>query len=250
VRPFRAGNDRPVGYTVGVIVPHAEAVTMTPEEWDSSTDRDDMLRFVRGGASESTLRLFACACCRLVWDLLPGPMSRRAVEVAEDFIYGVAGRDDLTAAGLEAAREADPAEESNAAYWATEEDVAVMLANACWCPVMLARRATFSPRYDVAKADAAVDETIAAQCDLLRDLFTPFHRPTFDPAWLAFGDGLVAKLADGIHEERAFDRMPILGDALEDAGCDDSRILSHCREGTRHALGCWVRELIRNQAGK
>jgi hypothetical protein len=218
---------------------------MTVEEWDSSTDRDAMLFSMRYTASEAKLRLFACACCRLVWDLLPGPKSRKAVEVAEDFAEGLAERPRLTAAGKAARREADPVEDANVAYWATEADVGVMLVNACWCSVILSAR-----RSDPDVAEAIRGETVAAQCDLLRDLFTPLHRPTLDPAWLAWGDGLVTKLADGISEERAFDRMPILGDALEDAGCADRRILSHCREGKRHARGGGVLEVIRPRAGK
>ena len=50
----------------------------------------------------------------------------------------------------------------------------------------------------------------------------------------------VHALARGIYEERAFDRMPILADALMDAGCDDEGILGHCRrQGSVHVRGCW-----------
>jgi hypothetical protein len=204
---------------------------MTSDKWDVSKDRDARLCCLRHTTSEAKLRLFASACRRLVWHLLPVPMSRKAVEVAEDFIDGVAGREDLTAAGLAAARESDPAEENNAAYWATEADVGVMLVNACWCSVTLSARAGLSQRYAPDVAEAIRAETVAAQCELLRDLFfTPFPRAALDPAWLAWGDGLVTKLADGIHEEHAFNRTPILGDALEDAGCAGEGILNHCRE--------------------
>ena len=54
----------------------------------------------------------------------------------------------------------------------------------------------------------------------------------------------VADLALGIYEERAFERMPILGDALEEAGCDHADILDHCRVGQPHARGCWVVDLL------
>src|SRR5262249_59617620 len=131
-----------------------------------------------------------------------------------------------------------------------EEDVGVMLVNACWCSVSLSALVKPSQRYDPDVAEAVRAETAAAQCDLVRDLFTPFRRPAFDPAWLVWSDGLVVKLADAIHEEHAFDRMPILGDALEDAGCADQRILSHCREGKRHARGCWVLESIRDRGAE
>lgn len=50
----------------------------------------------------------------------------------------------------------------------------------------------------------------------------------------------MAKLVRGIDDERAFDRMPILADALLDAGCGDEELLGHLREQGPHARGCWV----------
>jgi hypothetical protein len=47
-------------------------------------------------------------------------------------------------------------------------------------------------------------------------------------------------LATGIYDERAFDRLPILADALEEAGCDNADVLAHCRGDGPHARGCWV----------
>ena len=61
---------------------------------------------------------------------------------------------------------------------------------------------------------------------------------------LAWNDGTVAKIAQAIHDERAFKRMPILADALEDAGCDNADMLRHCREPGEHVRGCWVVDLL------
>jgi hypothetical protein len=61
---------------------------------------------------------------------------------------------------------------------------------------------------------------------------------------LAWQDGTVAKLAEAIYEERTFDRLPILADALEEAGCTDPAILDHCRQHPHHARGCFVLDLI------
>src|SRR5439155_4489639 len=81
--------------------------------------------------------------------------------------------------------------------------------------------------------------------EIVGNAFTP---PRFEPAWRT--DTVVA-LAKGIFEDRAFDRMPILADALLDADCDEEAILQHCRgtelgvkEQPQHARGCWVVELI------
>jgi hypothetical protein len=79
--------------------------------------------------------------------------------------------------------------------------------------------------------------------DYCRDVFgpNPFALPTFAAAWRTTD---VLGLARGIDAERAFDRMPILADALQDAGCDDQRILDHCRGPSPHVRGCWVVDLV------
>jgi hypothetical protein len=68
----------------------------------------------------------------------------------------------------------------------------------------------------------------------------------FDPAWRTT---TVVLLARGILQDRAFDRMPILADALQDAGCEDEDILNHCRHATEHIAACWVLALIFASAG-
>jgi hypothetical protein len=60
---------------------------------------------------------------------------------------------------------------------------------------------------------------------------------TLDPSWLTSS---VVALATGIYEEKAFHQMPILADALQDAGCDNEDILTHCREPAEHVRGCFV----------
>ena len=84
-------------------------------------------------------------------------------------------------------------------------------------------------------------------CSLLRDIFgNPFRPITFDPAWRTSD---VMLLAQGIYEEREFSAMPILADALQDAGCDSDDILNHCRDtATPHARGCWVVDLVLGKA--
>jgi hypothetical protein len=77
-----------------------------------------------------------------------------------------------------------------------------------------------------------------AQADHLRDIMgNPFRRVKVDPSWLTPN---VIMLARAAYVERAFDRMPILGDALEEAGCTDTAIPAHCRESVEHVRGCWV----------
>jgi hypothetical protein len=123
---------------------------------------------------------------------------------------------------------------------------------------------TFDPFRDVAGEDAVkVGETIgrqillqtrkyggrereaderSAQAALIRDVFgDPYPLPAFDPAWRTPD---VMALAEGIYEGQGFERMPMLADALEKAGCHDTVILGHCRGNGPHVRGCWVLDLV------
>ena len=68
--------------------------------------------------------------------------------------------------------------------------------------------------------------------------------PPINPEWLAWDSGTVRGIAEGIYEERAFGRLPILADALEEAGCDDQAVLRHLREPGEHHLGCWALDWV------
>jgi hypothetical protein len=81
------------------------------------------------------------------------------------------------------------------------------------------------------------------QTDLLRDIFgNPFRPVAFSPAWRT-SDAVA--LARTMYESREFGAMPILADALQDAGCDNTDILDHCRDPKQvHVRGCWVCDLV------
>jgi hypothetical protein len=79
------------------------------------------------------------------------------------------------------------------------------------------------------------------QSGLLRDIFgNPFRPPAFDPRWRTAD---VLALGRGVYEDWAFDRLPLLADALLDAGCDNEDVLAHCRNDGPHVRGCWVVDL-------
>src|SRR5262249_52810933 len=78
----------------------------------------------------------------------------------------------------------------------------------------------------------------AAEAALVREVFgNPFRPVAFEPGWRSPD---VLRLGRAIYEERAFDRLPILADALEEAGCDDAELLGHLRGDGPHARGCWA----------
>ena len=80
---------------------------------------------------------------------------------------------------------------------------------------------------------------------LLEVVGNPFRPVNYDPSWRT---PTVLALAQGIYEEGAFDRMPILADALQDGGCDNIDILDHCRGPGPHVRGCWVVDLLLGKA--
>ena len=63
----------------------------------------------------------------------------------------------------------------------------------------------------------------------------------FDPRWRTAD---AVGLARGMYEDRALDRLPLLADALMDAGCADEQVLGHCRSEGPHVRGCWVVDLV------
>ncbi len=93
-----------------------------------------------------------------------------------------------------------------------------------------------------ARATGCIDTIDAVIAALIRDIFgNPFKPTVLDPQWLT---PTVTSLAASIYDQRAFDRMPVLGDAFEEAGCTDAPVLAHCRSGQEHVRGCHVVDLI------
>ena len=81
---------------------------------------------------------------------------------------------------------------------------------------------------------------------LIREIFPPpgITADTIQTDWLTHNDGVIRKIARAIYEECAFDRLPVLADALMDAGCDNDEILNACRSPGPHVRGNWVIDLI------
>jgi|SRR5579883_145827 len=97
------------------------------------------------------------------------------------------------------------------------------------------------PEYE--QAFAAEQQT---QCAILRDIVgNPFRRVAFDPLWFT---STVVALAQQMYDSRDFSAMPILADALQDAGCDNADILDHCRLPSEHVRGCWVVDALLGKA--
>jgi hypothetical protein len=207
---------------------------MTEAEWLESGDPAAMLRFVSGRLSDRKLRLFACACCRRFWHLLSCPLARPAVEAAESYADGVLSYRQL----------ADVA----CGRWSEIKPVAGVSADKILQAVQAAAAVSRGSRQDALESFRCiqpVDEDRKGQANLLRDLAgNPYRTMLADPSWLAWNGGMVVKFAQAIYAERSFQDLPILADALEEAGCGDAVLLEHCRTLGAHAKGCWAVDLL------
>jgi hypothetical protein len=221
-------------------------MAMTEQEWLECTDPHKMLEFLWERANDRKLRLFACGSCRLVWQLFIDERSIRAVEAAERYADGTISDSELDVAAVaayDAYREGKVAD-----GYDPESDIHPEYAG----------HIPFVAHSTTQAADLASEWALSlwltwddqrafceAHCDLLRCIFgNPFSSLRLDPSWLAWNDGRVVKLAQAIYDERAFDRMPILADALEEAGCTNADILNHCRSEGEHVRGCWVVDIL------
>jgi hypothetical protein len=84
-----------------------------------------------------------------------------------------------------------------------------------------------------------------ALCDALRDVLgNPFRPTSLHTAWLAADGGRVVAIAQAIYDDGRFAELPVLGDALEEAGCTNEAVLSHCRGPGGHFCGCWLIDTI------
>ncbi len=208
---------------------------MTEAEWTACNDPTPMLEFLRGKASDRKLRLFACACCRVGWHVVKNERSRRAVMTAERYADGLAARkvlNEVWAAASQVGWRGTPTRAAGAAASGAAQAAA---------PTMTTLEAA-----SVATAITHAMRSPKNLSGLIRDIFgNPFRPlPPLDPAWLGWNDSAIRKIAQTIYDTRAFDRLPVLADALEDAGCTDAAILAHCRERGEHVRGCWVVDLL------
>jgi hypothetical protein len=177
-------------------------------------------------------RLYACACARRLPESGRQPL-RGAIELAERHADGFATDHEL--ASLRFGARHTPSSPAALLCWAPDADGwEVVRRLVHW---ILGAAGGSSPW-----------EKHAAYLDLLSELLGP--RPALTPpapTLLAWEGGLVKKLAAGAYDDRAWDRLPILGDALEEAGCADEAVLAHCRGQAPHARGCWVVDHILGQ---
>ncbi|HJZ56976.1 MAG TPA: hypothetical protein VKE74_18550 [Gemmataceae bacterium] len=216
---------------------------MTEEEWLASNDPEEMyFRVVRPlKSSRRRMDLFCAACVRLVWHLIADEGARRVFEWLEvnpgqrERPPGPGHVRDLFRGPAGALYDAHHRREAGLSGGATH--VAYDLW-ADWYEYAFPNL----QEYFAGRPGALPEDPRVYLPAVIRDIFgNPFCPVTVEPSWLT---STVVALAEGIDADRAFDRLPILADALQDAGCENADILDHCRSDGPHVRGCWVVDLM------
>lgn len=192
------------------------------------------------------LRLFGGACARQVRHLFAhGDQS--ALDILERYADGSASKEELIAVSRQLS-DGPPGLSrlvSDSVGWATlgfyGEHPARDPDNFHMTDPFEAARCAARALATEARRSDAYTAARARQAEFIRDLVPPVRDWERLSSWLTFN---VLTLAQGIYAEGAFDQMPILADALQDAGCDNDDILNHCRGPNNHVRGCWVVDFV------
>ncbi len=222
---------------------------MTATDWNTTDDVNAMLDAIRGKASDRKSLLFACGCCRLIEAKVP------AAGYLANKLESDAGRtltqDDKWSMF---------AVVSSALLGNIHPLISRFLSGTDNQPWQLSknvssliRMMTPAPGHEV--TGEVLEISVGAepprksfdQANVLREVVAnPFHEIVFAPEWRT---ETVLGLAESIDESPAWDRLPILADAMQDAGCEVPAILDHCRDPLRvHRRGCWVLDLVLNRS--
>jgi hypothetical protein len=231
---------------------------MTEQEWRVRHDLERMVAFVEGHARPRKLRLFACACCLRHDHWVEETPAAEALGVALAFADGHATTEQLVSAARAATACANHFYAMFRETGQLEPYYAHVAASACAqaaaeTPGELLRAAVYAGQVQAYAMCESLDVSdiwreyqareTADQAALIRDIFgNPFRPATPDLAWRT---ATAVALAQMMYNSREFSAMPILADALQDAGCDSADMLDHCRDPKQvHVRGCWAVDLV------
>jgi hypothetical protein len=211
--------------------------TMTEAEWLACEDPRPMLELLTENASDRKLKLFATASFRHITDLLPDSEQQRAIEMLEQMAEGTATKEARSTAIRDAHSAIPPEDWVDDGVPADHLHFVALILYRALASSDAAGHAVHAAR---GREDGAAERRV--QSRLIRDLFgNPFRPVTVDTEWLT---STVIALAQQMYDSRDFSAMPILADALQDAGCENADILTHCRGPGPHVRGCWVVDLV------
>ena len=210
---------------------------MTEEEWLDCGERlADMFDHVQPVLPEGLFRRKLVAAVagwgRQVGRVLYDDLAIRAFQLLERGLDGSLFRSELDTLGFDL---------RDAVSWRTPVPRGVL-------SILFPDRAGDGPVTEAIDISDAISQYLSRsdQADIIRDVFgNPFRPVAVAPARLT---PTVLSLAQGIYADRAFDRLPILADALHDAGCDNDDLLTHLRGSDPHVKGCWALDLVLGKA--
>jgi hypothetical protein len=235
----------------------AGGAPVTESDWLATDDLTGLTNWVlRRRASQRRLRLYACAACRRVEPFLT-PKYYQVLEAAEALADGAVSPAQLKGLVKAAEQDLQMLVRSRALSGLGQkkrvtERACSTVHSAAAAPRMTRQAVSWASagarlvvetctKGHKAKVRASMAEH-SAVCGVFKDIFgNPFRPVAFDPRWRSAD---VLGLAQAAYDNRAFDRLPLLADALMDAGCADEDILGHCRGAGLHVRGCWVVDLV------
>ncbi len=231
---------------------------MNEDEWRYCLEPTKMLDLLKERISSRKFRLIACACVRWMEPLLFDPRSRRAIEVALRHADGQASdeemleaelaafevsraadfRDTMALPSLAASRAAGRVANLDAFTAAREAIYFFQRVRAPWEYSSLGQVLSYGDPRAIAVSNSMT-------CDLLREVAGyPFRPWCATTDWRCWNQGVIIEIARTIYCDERFKELPILADALEDAGCPNSEWVIHLRQPTGHVRGCWVVDQI------
>ncbi len=241
---------------------------MSEDEWLTGTDLTAHVRFALDRLSARRQRLLAAGFCRSALDLFDDPDLIKSLDVVERFADGRVPTAEVERARKvcrEIAQQAydtyvrridDRGENGGALRESVRSEFAWALAYAATTPLPIedvGRRVIWAAAqvragvvqtmpFPSTALEAADAEQHASAVAVVREIVgNPFRPPLFLRDWQT---ATAVALAAQMYESRDFSAMPILADALQDAGCDDEHVLAHCRGEGPHVRGCWVADLV------
>lgn len=245
---------------------------MTNKEWRRSRDPVAMIRGIRDIAGDRKSLLYMVAGCRMLGDVVYSMWSEEALEIAERYADGGATSEEFDRAGSVAGVPTFGHQFEPGIWraWHPDGTIPSDVRRLIQLGVITERSLEEDePQFDpeLGRRASAAAELVYFTCRnhplansddhilefisrvnwpgdwLLRCVFGKPFLPaaSIDPSWLTRN---VVGLARSVYEGRDFEGMPILGDALEEAGCTHEDILKHCRSQQPHVRGCWVVDLL------
>jgi hypothetical protein len=211
---------------------------MTEAEWLGEVSLRKRLSWLRGRVRARKIRLFAIACCRRIWGRLAAA-ERRAVEAAEQFLERKISAKELADRVAHVRGVAHGAQAAHHAC-ARTADIVTGATLAAIHARIVAHWPGGPPKGQLLDTESTPEA--GAQLALLRDVVgNPFRPVTLAPACQTPD---VLRLAEAVYAERAFERLPVLADALEEVGCTDAALLGHLRGPGPHVLGCFALDAV------